>query len=170
MVKGLPVEEKMEPVVELPKIVAINPRDAPETKELKNALVKSLLNVPKARGKLSTLNKRLIAATSECKYAQREADGAKAEYKEKVKTYSSSPQAKDAMEVSQAYERMNATAMAAEKRCDLVASLQDDCNKTTVQLEKAQEQATYARKSLEAFLAAKRISYVNGVVLCLGDS
>jgi len=29
VVKGLPVEEKMEPVVELPKIVAINPRDAP---------------------------------------------------------------------------------------------------------------------------------------------
>merc|ERR1711871_581109 len=163
VVKGLPVEEKMEPVVELPKIVAINPRDAPEPKALKNALVKSLLNVPKTQGKLSGLKKRLITANSECKYAQREADGAKAEYKEKVKTYSSSPQAKDAMEVSQAYERMNATAMAAEKRCDLVASLQDDCNKTTVQLEKAQEQATHARKSLEAFLAAKRISYVNGV-------
>ena len=32
VVKGLPVEEKMEPVVELPKIVAINPRDAPETR------------------------------------------------------------------------------------------------------------------------------------------
>jgi len=163
VVKGLPVEEKMEPVVELPKIVAINPRDAPETKELKNALVQSLLNVPKSRGALSNLKKKLIAATSECKYARREADGAKAEYQEKVKTYSSSPQAKDAMEVSQAYERMNATAMAAERRCDLVASLQDDCNKTTIKLEKAEEQAVHARKSLQAFLAAKRLSYVNGV-------
>ena len=127
---------------------------------MKNALVN--IRTFQRQGNL-VLNKRLITATSECKFARREADGAKAEYEEKVKTHSSSPQAKDAMEVSQAYERMNATAMAAEKRCDLVASLQDDCNKTTVHLEKAQEQATYARKSLEAFLAAKRISYVNGV-------
>jgi hypothetical protein len=163
VVKGLPMEETKEPVVELPKLVTINPRDAPETRLLKNALVKRLLAVPKAKLRLSQINKNLVKAQSECKYAQTEADAAKADYDEKVKMYGASPQAKDAAEVSGAGDRMNETATTAIRRCDLAASLNSDSNKTTIALEKAEEKAVAARRALDAFLAAKRLSFVNGV-------
>jgi hypothetical protein len=163
VMKGLPVEETKEPVVELPKIVAINPRDVPETRTLKNALVKALLAVPKEKLRLSRTNEKLVKAQSECKYAQTEADAAKADYNEKVKMYGASPQAKDAAEVSGAGDRMNETATTAIRRCELAASLNSDSNKTTIAVEKAEEKAVAARKALDAFLSAKRLSFVNGV-------
>lgn len=163
-VKGLEDPDAGEgKVVELPKVAVRNPRDAPETAALKTALVKALTAVPAKKAAHAQAETAAVEAGTACKYAEREADAKESAMEAAVKEMSgASPSVEDAAKASRLQVEQNASRTEANRRCTKATELARRANETAVAHEDAQEGAKEAKLRLDAFLAAKRQSFLTG--------
>ena len=150
-------------IVEVPKIAVRNAGDAPETAALKSQLVKHLMDVPRKAAASADAEKKAVQASTSLQFAERELSAAEAEKSAQEKAaVQSELSAEDAAALKAAQDTWNVSSTKVTKLTKARDAALESAKKALEAYENAQEEAAMSRKRLESFLAARRMSFVNG--------